>query len=238
MDEYWIAINDIKSNELGVVLQKPLSLSAPVADVTTVKVAGRNGDLHYFSGSYKNRTAKAEAYVYSDSNVEEYIGQINSWLFSSLGYLKLESSGDPDHFLMARISNGADVESRLEKLAPFEVKFDCKPQRFLNSGLLDIVLEEEETIENPTMFDALPWIYVQGTGAGTLTIGTKTVEFLDLVGEIVLDTETNNAYTPEQGNLNHKIRASEFPIIAPGENIVTFTGGVSRVIITPRWWEL
>ena len=52
-----------------------------------------------------------------------------------------------------------------------------------------------------------------------------------------LDSETQNAYNKSMG-LNDRVDAPEFPILVPGENAISFDGGIEWVEITPRWWEL
>jgi phage-related protein len=42
----------------------------------------------------------------------------------------------------------------------------------------------------------------------------------------------------ENRNANVSFENYEFPQIAPGENEVSFTSGISSVSIRPRWWTV
>jgi phage-related protein len=153
------------------------------------------------------------------------------------GYRRLETSDDPNHYWMARVENSPQIAMRLRTLAPFEVGFDCKPQRFLKSGENAVSFSRNGRIENVYGQNARPLITVYGNGNGSLTIGKYTVSIESIGGSIYLDSETQNAYNNYE-NQNANINAPEFPVIEPGDNVVSFQGGITSVEIVPRWWEV
>lgn len=235
-------IDGIDASTYGIILQRPISFSDPVPIVVSHNVPGRNGNLIYETGAFKNRIGKASCFCLGD-DVEMQIRAVNNFLFSSRGYRRLETSDDPYHFWLARVSSGAMLEQRLRKLAPFEITFDCKPQRFLKSG--EVVVnswrssEEENYIYNPTGFDAKPTIKAYGPmEGGLIRIGDYKVYVSEECtnSPIVLDCDSQNAYGANT-NLNKYINAPEFPILVPGRNEINVEG-FSTLEIIPRWWEL
>lgn len=236
-------IDGIDASTIGIVLQKPIEFSAPVPIVEKVSVPGRSGDLVYETGAYKNRTAKAACYCIDTDEVEMKIRAVNKFLFSKSGYRRLETSDDPYHFWLARVSSGARLEQRLRRLAPFEISFDCKPQRFLKNGETEITfstseIEEGAYVYNQTGFDSKPLIKVFNSGAGTLKIGKYTVEIADSgYSPIFLDCESQNAYAAYT-NLNMYVKSTEFPVLVQGKNRISISGSLGTVSIIPRWWEL
>lgn len=240
LDEtFYIDGIDVKS--IGINLQKPIIFSEPVPIVESQNVPGRNGALIYEYNSFKNRIGSALCYCLDD-DVEMMIRAVNKFLFSKTGYRRLETSDDPYHFWLARISSGARIEQRARKLAPFEIVFDCKPQRFLKSGEVEAnfsVAAENKIIYNHTGFKSKPLIKVYGSGAGTLKVGDRTVEIGQSgVSPVILDCDTQNAYSSSYKNLNKYVNAPEFPILIAGENKIVMSGNISTVEIVPRWWEL
>lgn len=233
----YFMLGKINSADLGIVLQSPISFSAPAPKVSTVSVPGRSGDLVFDDGGYENITGKASCYVLDLADVSARIGKINGLLNKARGYQRLFVSNDPDHYRMVRITNVTNFETRLNRLAPFEIEFDCKPQRFLIECPAVSVKASTGTIYNPTDFDALPVLTISGSGSGTVTIGDKTITITRIVNEMSIDCESQNAYNGSE-NLNGAIQCDDFPIIAPGRNTVQFTGGVTGIKIIPRWWEL
>jgi phage-related protein len=125
----------------------------------------------------------------------------------------------------------------LRTLAPFEIGFDCKPQRFVKSGENAVVFTSNGSLFNQYGQIALPFITLYGQGAVSLTIGDCVVEVNALDGTLYLDSDTQNAYN-DSGNQNLNINAPVFPVLGDGEIPIVFSGGIERVEIIPRWWEL
>jgi phage-related protein len=146
-------------------------------------IPGRNGRIVFETGSYENRVATAKCFALKKENVVANIQDINKFLMSVRGYRKLETSNDPSCFWMARVENGAQIEPRLNRLAPFEVSFDCKPQKFLKSGLSSIKTTNGGKIYNEYGFETQPLLAIRlkagnhnnREGSGTVTIGKKTI---------------------------------------------------------------
>ena len=234
LDEYF-SLDGISSRDAGICLQSPLALSGAVPNIAKTTVAGRNGDLLRFDGSYKNRDASVSCFVLRE-NVNNTVTALSQWLTGNAAYRKLEYSEWPEYYMMARITAGPDTDVRARLLAPFDLEFDCKPQRFLKSGELQITLSEPGTLYN-SGFPALPLITVYGSGSGTLTAGGVTMQLKAIDEYVTLDCDLQDAYKGLT-NKNSTIYAPEFPVLKPGENLITWTGGVTRVEITPRWWTL
>ena len=90
---------------------------------------------------------------------------------------------------------------RLRTLAPFNIGFDCKPQRFVKAGENAVVFTANGSLFNQYGQIALPFITLYGQGAGRLTIGDCVVEVKALDGVLYLDSDTQNAYN-DKGNQN------------------------------------
>lgn len=234
LDEFFL-YDGVSSRDVGLQLQKQITFTGAIPRLSVESVPGRNGDLHYFDGSYENRTGTAFCYLLQ-KDVDRALDQINRWSLLSNGYRRLETSEEPDVYRLARITAGPEVDIRARILAPFTLEFDCKPQKFLKSGEEIISLTEPITIYNPD-FEALPLITVYGTGSGVLYVGDYTVTIHSISGYIVLDSDTQNAYK-DFTNKNGDISALEFPRLKHGENSLGWTGDIERIEIIPRWCKL
>ena len=220
----------------GIQLQAPIEFSEAVPVVEAQTIPGRNGDLIWETGSYENRGASASCFCLQ-KDVEKAISSAGRFLMGKKGYRRLETSDDPDHYWMARVENSPRIEQRLRMLAPFEIGFDCKPQRFVKSGENSVVFTANGSLFNQYRQIALPFITLCGQGAGRLTIGDCVVEVKALDGTLHLDSDTQNAYN-DNGNQNMTINAPVFPTLPDGDIAIGFGGGIERVEIIPRWWEL
>ena len=229
-------LDGIDSRSAGIQLQAPIEFSEAVPIVEAQTIPGRNGDLIWETGSYENRSGSASCFCLQ-KDVEKAISSAGRFLMGKKGYRRLETSDDPNHYWLARVGNSPRIEQRLRMLAPFEIGFDCKPQRFVKSGENAVVFTDNGSLFNQYGQIALPFITLYGQGAGRLTIGDCVVDVKALDGTLYLDSDTQNAYN-NNGNQNLNINAPVFPVLGDGEIPIAFRGGIERVEIVPRWWEL
>lgn len=229
-------LDGIDAQSAGIYLQNPIVFSEAVPNIESKTIPGRNGDLIFETGSYKNRSGSASCFCLQE-DVEGAVSSAGRFLMSKKGYRRLETSDDPNHYWMARVENSPQMEMRIRVLAPFDISFDCKPQRFLKSGENKTSFTASGSISNQYGQTALPLITLYGNGAGTLTIGSCVVEVKNMDGVLYLDSDTQNAYN-NNGNQNMSINAPTFPTLLDGETQISFSGGIERVEIVPRWWEL
>lgn len=229
-------IDRVDARSVGIYLQSPVEFSEATPIGTAQTIPGRNGDLIFETGSYENRSGTASCFCLQNS-VDKALNAAGRFFMSKRGYRRLETSDDPDHFWLARVENSPSIEQKMRKLAPFTIGFDCKPQRFLKSGESEFAFYSSGSIFNITGFDSLPLIKLLGIGSGSVQIGDCVVNIRDVSSVMYLDSETMNAYNGSKP-LNDKIDALEFPVLHPGENNISFSGGINKLIILPRWWEL
>ena len=229
-------LDGIDARSAGIQLQAPIEFSEAVPVVEAQTIPGRNGDLIWETGSYENRSGSAPCFCLQ-KDVGKAISAAGRFLMGKKGYRRLETIDDPDHYWLARVENSPQIAMRLRTLAPFEIGFDCKPQRFVKSGENGIVFQQNGSLFNQYGQVALPFITLYGQGTGRLTIGDCVVEVKALDGTLYLDSDTQNAYN-NNGNQNLNINAPVFPVLGDGEIPIAFSGGIERVEIIPRWWEL
>lgn len=230
------------SRDFALVVEKRPAQSGPVRKRTAINIPGRNGALHIDENAYENYLVPYECHFRAGSGTPDQAHQIKAWLQSPGGYQRLEDEYDPQYFRLAMFAGPLDVENLFNKYGKCTITFDCAPQSFLKSGEIPIAYESAGELYNPTMETALPVITVYGTGPGEVSVGGVTVEIKEIEDQITLDCDLQQAYRqvadsgPE--NYNGKIYAPQFPALKPGLNGISFTGGITKVEIIPRWWTL
>ena len=250
-DKYTINFDGVSSEEAGIIFLSPLKLSAPIPRSKKFSVPGRNGDIYVYDGAFENRTATVQACLYSEELVKSKFAKLNEWLFSSFGYKRLVTADDPEHYLLARVVNGPEIITKATNVAPFTIKFDCKPQRFLtNSDTVTITTELQ--FESITSFNTKPLLeisYSVSSGNGTIILnGTKiNIDTVRLTSEgapsvIYYDAETETTYGIN-GSGDHIeyvdiVSGAKNISVNPGINKVTIGGDTTLLKITPRGWNL
>lgn len=129
----WFVLNGVDSRDFGVYISGQGTFSAPRREYDMISIPGRNGDLVGNEKRFENLELTYRAFIYA--NFKENIRNFRNFLLSQVGYKKLTDSYHPDEFRMA-VYEGPfepDVTPRNDA-GEFEIVFNCKPQRYLNSG--------------------------------------------------------------------------------------------------------
>lgn len=226
------------SDDVGVIVEHYPALPRPARKAEAVQVPGRNGDFIYVQDAFENYEQPYDIYISAERikipNAALYVSQ---WLNRPKGYQKLEDSYEPQFFRLAYYNGPTDIENIMNRFGRSQIRFNCKPQRFSRQGEFPKTITAAETLLNPFAFPSLPLITVYGSGEGVLQIGGYTVRLLSIDEFVVLDCDTQNAYKGTK-NKNNTISAPEFPRLEPGENEISWQGGIEKIEIIPRWWTL
>lgn len=104
-----------------------------------------------------------------------------------------------------------------------------------NTGDTEVVYVEPT--ENPTEWPSKPRLEITMAGAGTLTVNGKTWSIGAYTGTLICDSEIMDWY--DSSNLKNSLVSGDgFPEFQPGENVITYTGGITKVVAKPRWRTL
>lgn len=238
-------LNNVSAEDYGIILTAPPAETFAKRDIETIDIPGRSGSLVLDNGRYQNVTMEYACAIIppAGETLREAIVKAVAYLRQLSSYARLEDTFRPGYFFMAMAVEAVTVESIMERAGVFTITLERKPQRFLTSGeTVRTISSSGSTLTNPTRFPSSPLIQLSGSGSGSLTLGGKTVRIDSLTTYFFLDSETMNAYrkvgsnAPE--NKNNVIYAPEFPVLSPGSNTISWTGGITSVKITPRWWTL
>lgn len=235
MRNYFI-YNEQDSRDFGVYISGTNVFNAPERSIETVTVPGRSGTLTIDNNRFENIELEYPAFIFA--NFKTNIANLRNFLLSAPGYRRLEDTYHPDEYRMARYVSGLEVApTDMRTEGQFSLVFDCMPQRFLTAGEEETELTESGSITNPTLFAARPLIRVYGTG--TLGVGSETITITENPGYIDIDSEMMDAY---YGTVNCNgyitLNSGNFPVLAPGYNGITLGTGITKAIITPRYWVI
>lgn len=224
-----------RSLDFGVLISGSGRYNAPERNVEKTEVPGRNGDLIFDLGNFKNQIIPYPAYIKSD--MPDRAREFFNYMSSLTGYQRLEDTYYPNEYLMARCITKFEVtpEGYKNRSGGFTISFDCKPQRFLKSGEDPVTYTANGKILNRTLQDAKPLLRIYGTGAGTVGIGSETITITSINTYVDIDCEIMDAFKGAT-NCNANVSFTDDIVIKPGEVGIALSGNISRVDITPRWW--
>lgn len=223
------------TNEFGIWISGESTYDAPERNVQSQEVAGRNGNLLFDMGNFKNISVKYPAAIKTEmpSRLRDFV----NFAGSQIGYKRLEDTYHPYEYRMARFISKMSVDTigYANRGGQFTLEFDCKPQRFLKSGEEEIVFSSNGALYNRTEFDAKPLIRVYGSGAGTVGIGSETITISSISTYVDIDCEIMDAYKGSV-NCNNNVSFTDDVVLASGNTGITFTGKITKIVITPRWY--
>lgn len=225
------------SHDFGIRISGEGTYNRPERNCKEYEVAGRNGTLLIDEGNFKNLPVTYPAYIID--GMPDKVEAFANYMGSFAGYQRLEDTYSPETFRMAQYKSGLEVKSHgyMNRQGEFDIVFNCKPQRFLKSGEKPITYSTSGgIILNKTDFGAKPHIRVYGSAAGTVGIGAYLITISSISEYVDIDCELMDAFKGAVNcNENVSFNADSFEI-PTGQSGVTFTGGITSVVITPRYF--
>ena len=236
MDSFFI-FDGKNSLDYGIRIESYPDRPYPERSYNSYTVPGRSGSLIYDTGAYANVTQSYDCYYKTIATAYEMQRYLTDWLLMPTGYRELEDSYSPDVYRKAIFAGPTDVSTFFGKFGKCTLDFNCLPHRFLKSGRIPISVTAKTTLINDGE-EALPLIRVSGSGSGTVSIGSSVVTLSDVPEGLTIDSETQNVYAGAANKNSLATIGGGFPKLGKGHTGIEFSGGVTALTITPRWWIL
>lgn len=235
MRNLWIDGKNLR--DFGVIVSGENSFDSAEWQYEKQEIPGRNGDLLIPQKRFANISVKYPAFIMRD--FAKKVPELRNFLLSAgAAYRKIEDDYYPKTYRLGIFSGPLSFEAGfLNKTGRMNLVFDCKPQRFLKSGNFPVKVSNGQELHNAWM-PAHPLIRVTGTGDGILTVGKSTVGIIGINGEIMLDCDIQNAYSGTINRNNSITITGGWPVLSTGQTIISFSGGITDVEITARWWTV
>lgn len=231
----------IRSSDMGLRIESKNVFSGPEYEVDFLSIPGRDGDLIADGGRFPNVQVTYSVFIPAKtiSELSQKITAVKAWLYSGLNsYHTLSDTYDTAFFRHAVFAGKLDIEDELNRIGIFTISFSCKPFRYDAAGTESVTLATGEVLLNPYPFTSKPILRIEGSGKGTLTIqseGSNAIwNFTSIDGYVEADSEQMNFYKDAEPK-NDTVSGDGFPLLYPGENTVSFSGGITAVTVTPRW---
>lgn len=231
----------IRSSDMGLRIESKNVFSGPEYEVDFLSIPGRDGDLIAGSGRFPNVQVTYSVFIPAKtvSELSQKITAVKAWLYSGLNsYHTLSDTYDTAFFRHAVFAGKLDIEDELNRIGIFTISFSCKPFRYDSAGTESVTLATGEVLLNPYPFTSKPVLRIEGIGKGTLTIQSEginaTWNFTSIDGYVEADSEQMNFYKDAEPK-NDTVSGDGFPLLYPGENTLSFSGGITAVTVIPRW---
>ena len=236
-----IVYGGVDSSNYGIVVGESPAFERPNRKQTIVQVPGRNGSVLFQENAWEDVTRTYSVWLDEDiANNKSLTDKVNDYqaaLNSLTGYQMLTDNFEPDVYRLAYYSGGDQFTNEMTQYGRANLRFVCRPERFLVSGADAVEVDDGDTLTNPTPFASKPLIHIEASNETIeVSIGGKTIT-AEVTDYINIDCERMNAYRLPVENRNDKISGA-FPTIPSGSNTIGITGNYTKVEITPNYFTI
>jgi predicted phage tail component-like protein len=235
INQAWFEFAGVRNTNMGVILMSMPVRYHPAERGTSESIPGRSGNVWTPDNAYESITVQVQCLTEDGAN----LNAIHAWL-SGAGALRF--SDEPNYVYEARIVKAFARSSQFTRFTAqaFTVVFDCQPYKYLATQTPITVTVSGTDIVNPGSLPAKPLLTVYGTGDGILAIGNIELQITGMETSIAIDCDPMIAYTGAGTDEDPYVLqtgklSGDWPELLPGSNIVTFSGDITSVVISPRW---
>lgn len=243
-----ISFRDFETPAVKLIVKKSPVIPRPAKRYDKYSVRGRNGDIFIPQGSYDNYVQPYDLFLYTTEkgdDLNELAQAISDWLYEPTGYAKLVDDHEGDYFRLAYFTGPFSVENSLTVFGSATVSFNCRPERFLETGDIERVVTNNlltngwYTLKNPTNQIAKPLIEIElnePENTSAVYNGVKiqiehgvgilswTYMRQDQATNLIVDSDAMKWKTSVQYAGKNVTGPLEMPLLKPGESKIRVVG--------------
>ena len=239
--------NGVDSADYGVHITRQPDLIQSAERMTFQTVPGRHGTVAlsqsmYGKPVYEDVIMAVDCIIdapFATDLLSYMIENVGAWL---TGYGELELPFLPNRYFKAHVTSQIPFSQIMRGREPreFTITFRCDPFVYFANTSLITFTQSENKLLNPGNVDSEPKITVTlNSGTGLLQIGDSAIYFSNLSGDVTVDCAAGIVYKNSPSSMfgANEVEIAEgfWPKFWPGLNAVNWSGGITKVVIEPRW---
>ncbi|MED2476189.1 phage tail family protein [Bacillus thuringiensis] len=226
MDRMDMGIDTALGGDYGLAMVERPVIPTAKQKVEQIEVPGRHGSLTK-KGAFEDVPLKIKFNLLEEENIKPLIRRMKAWFMNG----KTLYFTDDDVYRKIKHVEMGDIGNEIEEYGEFEVEFTLDPFEYVTT--VPLVLIKPETILNHGTVESSPKIEIHGNGDVRMMVNDIAFQIKGIKDAVIVDSELLEAYagtTPMNPNM-----IGESPLFKVGENTITWTGDVTKLIIEPRW---
>lgn len=232
---FHIFYNSESCKDVGLsVISRP-TIPVPEREYDTIKVEGRDGELHRDKKTYKDIEIPISFnFVSKTPDVwAQDLRKVKKWLYSGKDN-RLILSDDPEYYYKVKKAVMSDTERTAKRKGKFEIVFTCESYMYRVDGQDE--KEIGEYLYNPYM-ESQPVYKIYGNGEITLEVNGNQVT-AEVTEQLNIDTKLEICYNAANEISNAALTGKyEGLYLQEGDNNFKYTEGF-KVVLVPNWREL
>lgn len=235
--------NNVDSNELSSKIQFRPEIRSPVRKVQIRSVSGADEDYILDEQAYENVPLELSLFAHGE-NEQAILDAKDLITFTFKGgvYHDFTPYWDPTKIFKVRVDEppvyrqvGYDPRFIVYSLGLSAKPYKLYSENTITEGTTSV------SIDNPSRYASEPLITIFGAGEMNLTVNGVRYPFRNVDNSIVVDSKIESAYKMVSGIPNSRddrMLTPDFPILKPGTNTLSVSGGATHFTVEPRWRTL
>ena len=220
-----LIIDNKTSGEYNLSIAETPSIPVPDRDIEMKPIRGRNGSLTKKYG-YKDIEFSIALNIIDTTGIKEKIRYIKAWILNAK---KLQLSDDSAYYKIKH-SFIPDIDNELNLYGYFKASFVAHPFQRIDKPIVTM-LTPGQLINNGTV-ESEPYIKIYGTGDGAITINSSVIHLKNINQFIEIDSEHQEAF--KDSSSKNGDMEGVYPILDPGINNISWSGGITKIEIDVR----
>lgn len=220
-------------DDFEILISKRPSIPSPKRRVNTINIPGRDSNLIFDEKTYDDITLTVECSIKDEENLANKIDDIKAWLFEA-GQGELIFSFQDDRKYIAQVVNSIDFKQIYKYFSEFPIIFNCRPFKYAVENDLINIIQTGTKVNNIGTIESEPIITIYGSGDVVFKINDQEVSLKGITKKVILNSVIQDCYDDEGNNLNGSM-TGEFLKLKPGENIIEWSGNVTKAELLPNW---
>ena len=220
-------------DDFGILIAQRPVIPSPKRRVNTINIPGRNSNLRFDEETYDDITLTVECSVKDRRNLANKVDDIKAWLFGA-GESDLVFSFQDDKKYTAQVVNAIDFKQVYRYFSEFPIIFNCRPFKYSVENNIETINTSGAKVTNPGTIESEPIINIYGSGDIVLKINGQQINLKGISEKVIVNSVIQDCYDDAGDNLNGNM-SGEFLKMKPGENIIEWSGNVTKVELLPNW---
>lgn len=221
--------------DFGLVVVGTISKPSTNPVYETYNIPGRRGTVNEFQ-YYGDNEINVNFGFKTYENITAKKSKILNWLNSNSNELVI--SDDKSIFYKVNKVSVSGFDG--QNIKNFSVTFSVDPFTYLQEGNIPIELTQATSIYNVRAnVESNLYLKIYGVGDITVNINSQSLILKNVSEYIEVDSDLMDCFKKIDGqdkvvHMNDHMY-SAFPVLNIGENIISWSGNVEKILIIPRW---
>lgn len=218
--------NGTASTTYDIIVKKLPVITTPERDIESIKIDGRNGNLHIDNETYESYNATMEIII----NDLTELDAIKGWL-TGIGTIIFSDRPTLQYTAVIKNQLSYDMYAYNSKVIP--IQMELSPIGLSTTETTVTKTTSPATFVVAGTFGVKPTLEIKGTGEATITLNGTDFTLADCTSTAyIVDCDLMNV-TKSSTNVNNDFEG-DFPSLIVGTNNLSWTGTVTELKVKYR----